>query len=62
MFVTWFTHYAACIFKYIREYSTRLSDVVAMVCTEDNIRSVGEPEPGTPIAILLNESTMFVLG
>ena len=42
-------HYCACIFKYVKEYATRIKDMVAFVCTDDKHKiSVGEP--GTPIA------------
>ena len=61
-------HYAAAIFRYLREYAIKLKDVCTMVCIDDKHRlEVGEP--GFPVAaaergreVLVRAGTTFEVG
>ena len=62
------SHYAACIFKYMREYAIFVRDYCLFVCLDDKHRlKVGEP--GYPVAsaergrrVIVKQGTLFEVG
>lgn len=59
------SHYAACIFRYIREYALKLRSYAIFTCVDDKHR-VKVGEPSCPVAaaergrqVLVHSSTSF---